>query len=954
MKLIIVGTLVLCFLQQARCIFKYSSCTPSMASLTETLPELSSWRAKDWLRQTECPGSFGNFTLLLTDGNALRNVFANTGTSFPVSSDASDTPIWLSYLNGEFNITLTHPDGTTPCRPTNIVSPQGNAAAMYRQLPQGAFSQEELIQVGMLPTALGLALNDPVSFSFHFFLTEDEGGGKKVCFHSVTEGTSISPSSGNKACIIATHYACDGIIHVLDYLPLPVVKAADMPGTIKTIYDLGTGTTGGTTGTGSGTDSDDMILYRGVDHHSLSSSSNSCKMSLWDAIQQRPYLKSEYSLWNIKQPAIVRHLLASKASRLTVIMINDDGIRRRQTQLGLDSNLTMPIPKLYSSALYHIIPRAYCWSELIGLGGVNTGLGELLKRDHSLSFSVDNDGIATIHSSSSNSSDTSIRARVVESDVVCGSVLIVVDNYLGSPTSGELSDDDLLDMESTLSPRDIALLRGPVPSSSSSLLQCDDVSTELYGVFLGTPFQYSAMSRDMSVMMRYVVAVLAAVLGSIFLMRWGFNRAMVNTKDNTTNSAVVRGPNPFANVRTSFNINRTNGTVVVERKINVNLKKEKKQQQQQLTGTDIDIKGGEFPPLLLPTANGGGRGGGGGGPARLGGTSFLESSKAALNYKGDMLVHTCCSNISNPSDDDFQGSMMTNQHVMGVDWIVPLEQVQILSKTDGSGKDVVLGRGSQGVVVKGLLSGVHEIAIKKIEQYAGYIQHQAFEKEAEMLQKISRAPNIVQFMGVCFHPKHGMLMLMELMQGGDLYAAMRNDDTKDLVRWSRCGKQVAIDIVKALCFLHANNIIHRDVKSKNVLLGGDNVGSDNTAPHNDDPPPPRRKQQLGAAKLADVATAVVLHGTSVTHDSIYGTLAWAAPELLLNQRCTQKIDIFSLGVILYEICTGATPKRGFMDLPPPCLPDAPPLLIELIQNCLAIDPDERPTAKEVFDRLKSI
>jgi len=919
-----------------------------MASLTETLTELSSWRAKDWLHQAECPGSFGNFTLLLTDGSALRNVFANTGTSFPVSSDASDTPIWLSYLNGEFNITLTHPDGTTPCRPTNIVSPQGNAAAMYRQLPQGAFSQEELIQVGMLPTALGLALNDLVTFSFQFFLTEDEGGGKRVCFHSVREGTSISPSSGNKACIIATHYACDGIIHVLDYLPLPVVKAADMPGTIKTIYDLGTRT---------GTESDDMILYRGVDHHSLSSpssSSNDCKMSLWDAIQQRPYLKSEYSLWNIKQPAIVKHLLASKASRLTVIMINDDGIRRRQTQLGLDSNLTMPIPKLYSSALYHIIPRAYCWRELIGLGTVNTGLGELLKRDHSLSFSVDNDGIATIHSSSSNSSDTTIRARVVESDVVCGSVLIVVDNYLGSPTSGELSDDDLLDMESTLSPRDIALLRGPV--SSSSLLQCDDVSTELYGVFLGTPFQYNVISRGISTMMRYVVAILAAVLGSLFLVRWGFNRAMVNNKHNTTNSAVIRGPNPFANVRTFININPAHGTVVVERKIKLKLKK-KKHQQYQLTGTDIDIKGGESSPLLLPINNGGG-GGGGGGPAPLGGTSSLESSKATLNSKGNMLVHTYYSNISNPSDDDFQGSMMMDQHGMSIDWIVPPEQVEILSKTDGSGKDVVLGRGSQGVVVKGLLSGVHEIAIKKIQQYAGYIQHQAFAKEAEMLQKISRAPNIVQFMGVCFHPKHGMLMLMELMQGGDLYAAMHNDETQDLVRWSRCGKQVATDIVKALCFLHANNIIHRDVKSKNVLLGGDNSGSNNAAPHDDEDnnpaPPPRQKQQLGAAKLADVATAVVLHGTSVTHDSIYGTLAWAAPELLLNQRCTQKIDIFSLGVILYEICTGATPKRGFMDLPPPCLPDAPPQLIELIQNCLAIDPDERPTAKEIFDRLKSV
>lgn len=926
-----------------------------MASLTETLPELSSWRAKDWLRQTECPGSFGNFTLFLTDINAVRNAFANTGTSFPVSSDASDTPIWLSYLSGEFNITLTHPDGTTPCRPTNIVSPQGNAAAMYRQLPQGAFSQEELIQVGMLPTALGLALNDPVSFSIKFFLDDNEdaaGGEKRVCFHSVTEGTSISPSSGNKACIITTHHACDGVIHVLDYLPLPVVKAIDMPGTVKTIYDLGTGTD---------------ILYTGVDHSSSSSSSSDCKMSLWDAIQQRPYLKSEFSLWNMERPAIVQHLLASKASRLTVIMINDDGIKRRQTQLGLDSNLTMPIPKLYSSVLYHILPRAYCWGDLVEMGSVNTGLGEVLKRDHSLFFSADSDGIATIHSSNDdNNNNNSIRARVIESDVVCGSVLIVVDNYLGSPST-ELSDDDLLDMESTLSPRDVALLRGPILNSSSYLLQCFDVSTKFYGIFLGSPFQYNPIGSDLPIGTRYVVAILAAVLGTIFLLRWGlgFNGAMVN--GSTT---AGQGPNPFANVQTSLNINPSSGTVVVERKIKLKLKTKRPQHQHpQLTGSVMDAKGGEFPPLPPPPP----AYEGGGGPAPIGGTSSLESSKAALNSKGNMLVHTYYSNISNLINDEFQGSKMMDEHGLDVDWVVPPEQVEILSKTDGSGKDVVLGRGSQGVVVKGVLNGVHEIAIKKIQQYAGYIQHQAFEKEAEMLQKISRAPNIVQFMGVCFHPKHGMLMLMELMQGGDLYAAMHND-TKDLVRWSKCGRQVAIDIVKALCFLHANNIIHRDVKSKNVLLGGDsgsnnynnsvgssrvgsgNRGSDSkSAPHDDEELPPRpRKQQLGVAKLADVATAVVLQGTSVTHDSIYGTLAWAAPELLLNQRCTQKIDIFSLGVVLYEICTGATPKRGFMDLPPPCLPDAPPQLIELIKNCLATDPDERPTAKEVFDRLTNI
>ena len=141
-----------------------------------------------------------------------------------------------------------------------------------------------------------------------------------------------------------------------------------------------------------------------------------------------------------------------------------------------------------------------------------------------------------------------------------------------------------------------------------------------------------------------------------------------------------------------------------------------------------------------------------------------------------------------------------------------------------------------------------------------------------------------------------------------------------------------MDIARGLIALHAVNVVHRDLKSKNVLLASNLE-----------------------AKIGDVGIAAVHSGGYLTASAgqVTGTLAWSAPELLLALRCTDKVDIWSLGVVLWEIATGRVPQRGLTDPPPPS-ERCPAELAELIRDCTDSDANNRPTAKEVYNRLLAI
>lgn len=141
--------------------------------------------------------------------------------------------------------------------------------------------------------------------------------------------------------------------------------------------------------------------------------------------------------------------------------------------------------------------------------------------------------------------------------------------------------------------------------------------------------------------------------------------------------------------------------------------------------------------------------------------------------------------------------------------------------------------------------------------------------------------------------------------------------------------KVALDVARGLHFLHSRNIVHNDLKSANILLSKD-----------------------GTAKIADVGLARVLRHGYVCSSSggVVGTFAWAAPEVLLGRPVSPKADVYSYGVVLWELATNERPERGM--LRPPRIPqECPEEVGKLIDACLSEEPRARPSMLEVIEVL---
>ncbi|XP_048202968.1 mitogen-activated protein kinase kinase kinase 13 [Perognathus longimembris pacificus] len=194
-------------------------------------------------------------------------------------------------------------------------------------------------------------------------------------------------------------------------------------------------------------------------------------------------------------------------------------------------------------------------------------------------------------------------------------------------------------------------------------------------------------------------------------------------------------------------------------------------------------------------------------------------------------------------------------------WEVPFEEISELQW---------LGSGAQGAVFLGKFRA-EEVAIKKVrEQNETDIKH---------LRKLKH-PNIIAFKGVCTQAPC-YCIIMEYCAHGQLYEVLRAGrkiTPRLLVDWST-------GIASGMNYLHLHKIIHRDLKSPNVLVT-----------HTD------------AVKISDFGTSKELSDKS-TKMSFAGTVAWMAPEVIRNEPVSEKVDIWSFGVVLWELLTGEIPYK---------------------------------------------
>ncbi|RDY01313.1 Receptor protein kinase CLAVATA1, partial [Mucuna pruriens] len=203
----------------------------------------------------------------------------------------------------------------------------------------------------------------------------------------------------------------------------------------------------------------------------------------------------------------------------------------------------------------------------------------------------------------------------------------------------------------------------------------------------------------------------------------------------------------------------------------------------------------------------------------------------------------------------------------------------------------IIGKGGAGIVYRGSMPNGTDVAIKRLVGAGSGRNDYGFKAEIETLGKI-RHRNIMRLMGYVSN-KETNLLLYEYMPNGSLGEWLHGAKGGHL-KWEMRYK-IAVEAAKGLCYLHHDCsplIIHRDVKSNNILLDAD-----------------------FEAHVADFGLAKFLYdpGASQSMSSIAGSYGYIAPEYAYTLKVDEKSDVYSFGVVLLELIIGRKPVGEFGD-----------------------------------------
>lgn len=259
----------------------------------------------------------------------------------------------------------------------------------------------------------------------------------------------------------------------------------------------------------------------------------------------------------------------------------------------------------------------------------------------------------------------------------------------------------------------------------------------------------------------------------------------------------------------------------------------------------------------------------------------------------------------------------------------------------------VIGAGGFGKVYRGVYNG-EEVAVKAARQGIGddsAAMRENVLQEAKLFWLLKHE-NIVCLRGVCLKNPN-FCLVMEYARGGPLnrvLAGSRKISPSVLVDW-------AIQIARGMNYLHNGapvRLIHRDLKSSNVLIAEPIDGDD---------------LQFKTLKITDFGLAREVYTT--TRMSAAGTYAWMAPEVIKNSTFSKASDVWSYGVVLWELLTGETPYKNIeplsiaygvavnrltLPIPKTC----PKAWRELMEDCWKPDSHSRPTFEDILDRFNFI
>ncbi|ETL80635.1 TKL/DRK protein kinase [Phytophthora nicotianae] len=257
-----------------------------------------------------------------------------------------------------------------------------------------------------------------------------------------------------------------------------------------------------------------------------------------------------------------------------------------------------------------------------------------------------------------------------------------------------------------------------------------------------------------------------------------------------------------------------------------------------------------------------------------------------------------------------------------------------------------ISRGGYGEVYVGTFND-QRVAIKMLlpETRKRIQSVNEFLAEVKLMASLEH-PRIVEFIGVAWDSLTDLCVVSEFMEGGDVRALLNRYQNERNIGFDYTKVKIALHVAHALTYMHSFDppLIHRDLKSKNILLTEDYD-----------------------AKLTDFGASRELVDRTMTAG--IGTSLWMAPEMMTGEKYDEKADIFSFGVVLSELDSNALPyantgkNRQPSDLAILQLvmqgklrvsfsETCPPAILELGMACVAADPTARPTAAEALYRLQ--
>jgi serine/threonine-protein kinase len=249
-----------------------------------------------------------------------------------------------------------------------------------------------------------------------------------------------------------------------------------------------------------------------------------------------------------------------------------------------------------------------------------------------------------------------------------------------------------------------------------------------------------------------------------------------------------------------------------------------------------------------------------------------------------------------------------------------------------------LGAGGMGIVYHGVdVLLEREVAIKKLRSEFSRTPDIAerFRREAKIQARLNH-PNIAHLYSF-FKDGDSFYIVMEYVDGTPLSSVTP-------IRWQQA-LAMFLEILEGLEYAHSLGVLHRDLKPENIMAG------------------PR-----GEVKIMDFGIAHVLGSVRQTREkSIVGTMQYVCPELINSKEISARSDIYSLGILLFEIVSGQLPFTAENDFAllhqhlekdPPLLstlvPDVPPFLDDAIFKAMRKSPEDRfGSCREMSDFLRA-